>query len=203
MTKPRVLIGLPTMGSISVLLAVNIMAWLSQAAQKKHMDIGVYPTLRVQPVDNARNQIVEEFLKSNYTHLFFVDSDTIPPVDALDRLLAMDKDIATAITPIVEMDEKGEPWRKWNVVDQTDTNVQPNTGIIEAKGAGSSCILIKRSVFERLDKPYYSFITATSSQGNEKQVSEDIHFIVKALNKGIKTYADTSIIAKHEKVFIF
>lgn len=191
------------MGSIHILLAVNIMAWLSQANKKGHMNVGVYPTLRVQPVDNARNQIVDEFLASTYTHLFFVDADTIPPTDALDKLLAMNKDIATAITPIVEMDEKGEPWRKWNCVDQNDQNVKPNTGILEVKGAGSSCILIKRSVFERLDKPYYQFIMATSSQGNEKQVSEDVHFIVKALNKGIKTYADTSIICKHAKEFIF
>lgn len=202
MSKPKVAIGLPTMGYIHTLLAINIMSWLSQALKKGDKNIGVIPTIRTQPVDNARNEIVEDFLKSDYTHLLFLDADTIPPQDALDRLLAHDKDIISAITPIVEMDDKGEPWRKWNVVDQNDKHVQPNTGIIQAKGIGSSCILIKRRVFEALDKPYYRFLYKDDN-GKDVVVSEDIHFIAKALSKGFVAYADTSIICKHEKVFLF
>ena len=39
-------------------------------------------------IDTARNNLVELFLKTDAEYLFFLDSDTCPPVDAVDRLLA-------------------------------------------------------------------------------------------------------------------
>lgn len=38
-------------------------------------------------IDTARNNLVELFLQSDCEYLFFLDSDTCPPFDAVDRLL--------------------------------------------------------------------------------------------------------------------
>ena len=201
----QVLIGLPTMSSIHVMLAAVIMSWLAQAGREKDIGISLYPTICVQPVDNARNEIVEEFLsKPHFTHLLFLDSDTIPPQTALKRMLAHDKDIVTALTPIVESDDGVNFYLKCNVVDFDDKHVQPGKGLIPAKAAGSSCILIKRKVFEGLDKPYYRFAYKdetgrTEIQGKPLIVSEDIHFTVRALGKGFHMFADTDLICKHFK----
>lgn len=198
--KPKVLIGLPTMSSVHVLLMVTIMSWLTDAFQMGDMSVGVYPTMSVQPVDNARNQIVDEFLASDYTHLLFIDADTIPPPDALRKLLAHDLPIVSAITPIVELDENSNMfYRVWNCVGLDDKHVKKNEGLKEIKGAGSSCILIKREVFEKMEKPYYRFLYTQSLGGQDKIVSEDIHFVVKAINAGIKPYTDTDIICRHYK----
>lgn len=202
--KAKVLIGLPTMSSMHTWLVMTLLSWVSE----NKISLGVYPTLSVQPVDNARNEIVEEFLKGDYTHLLFIDSDTIPPQDGLYKLLEDDRAIVTGITPIIEHDEKRSGsdssgfYKKWNCVDMQDKEVQPNSGLIPIKGAGSSFILIKRVVFEKLTKPYYRFLYQDDNK-KDVIVSEDIHFIAKALGAGIQAWADTSVICKHYKPIVW
>lgn len=207
-TKPNILIGLTTMGSIHTFLAIRIMAWLAEAYRSGEYGIAVYPTICVSPVDNARNEVVKEFLKSDCTHLLFIDSDTIPPQDAIDKLLAHDRDIVTAITPIIEHDEKKQNngangfYKKWNAVTLDEKFTMPNIGLVQIKGCGSSCILIKRKVLETMEAPWYRFLYS-ADDGREVTVGEDVHFILKATKLGFKAYADTSIICGHEKKIIW
>ena len=209
MKKPKILIGLPTMSSIHIMLAVQIMAWIAEAYRGSDFELMVYPTVAVQPVDNARNEIVREFLKTDCTHLLFIDSDTLPPRDAIKKLLDINQPIVSAITPIVEIDEKTkEPWRKWNCVGMDDNHVQPNTGVVPIKGAGSSCILIKREVFNKIPEPWYRFRYEDDNgkkqfMGQPLIISEDIHFIMQAVSRGIPAFCDTSIICGHNKSIIF
>lgn len=208
MNKPvKVLIGLPTMGSIDVLLASVILRWTAEAIVNKDKGLSVYPTVAVQPVDNARNEIVKTMLFEDFTHLLFIDSDTIPPLDGLDKLLAHDVPIVSGLTPIIELDERRKNdsngfYKKWNCVDQNDQHVQPNTGVVPIKGAGSSFILIKREVFEKMPAPWYRFIYKDDS-GRDVNVSEDIHFVIKAIGLGYKPIADTSVICNHRKSILW
>lgn len=207
MRKPKVLIGLPTMGSVHVMLMVLINSWVAEAAMEGVYDLSVYPTMGVSPVDNARNHIVEEFLKTDCTHLLFIDSDTIPPKNALKKLLAAKKDIVSALTPIIEHDEnrvndsKGF-YRKYNVVGFNDKHVNEHIGLVPCKGAGSSCILIAREVFEKLERPWYRF-QYQDDNGVPVIVGEDILFTAKALAAQIVPYVDTSIICGHSKSIIW
>lgn len=209
MKQAKVLIGLPTMGHLHTWLSMTLLAWVAQS----RVPLRVYPTIAVQPVDNARNAIVDELLHgeaSDCTHLLFIDSDTIPPVDGLEKLLAADKDIISGITPIIENDprrnkpesECGGFYKKWNCVGMDDTHVKPNTGIVPIKGAGGSFILIKREVFEKLNKPYYRFLYQDDN-GKETMVSEDIYFIIKAISNGYQPFADTSVICSHVKPIVW
>ena len=207
-SKPRILIGLTTMGSIHTFLAVRVMAWISQAWQHKRYDLSVYPTICVSPVDQARNEVVTEFLKSDCTHLLFIDSDTIPPQDTIDKMLEHDKAVVTALTPIIDHEAKKQNngangfYKKWNAVDMNDKFTMPNIGLIPIKGCGSSCILIKRSVFEKVPKPWYRFLYSDDT-GKEIFMGEDTHFIAKCIGVGIKSYADTSIICGHSKPIVW
>lgn len=194
------------MGHIHTLLVVTITKWLAEAYRGEY-NLSIYPTLSVQPVDNARNHIVEEFLKTDCTHLFFVDSDTIPPVSALKRLLVADKDIISALTPIIEHDESRKNdsngfYRKMNVVGMNDKHVSEYMGLIPVKGAGGSCILIKREVFEKMEAPWYRF-QYQDDNGKPIIVGEDILFTAKAIALGFQPWADTSIICKHEKSILW
>lgn len=189
---------------VHTFLMMDIITWMGRAFEDQSFGISIYPTMAVQPVDNARNEIVEEFMKSDCTHLLFIDADTIPPPDAIQKLLAADKEIISGITPIVEYDEKRKGndsngfYKKWNCVDMKQKYVTPNSGTVPIKSCGSSCILIKREVFEKIEKPYYRFLYQDDN-GKEILVSEDVHFIVKAAGKGIQAYADTSVICGHFK----
>ncbi len=198
--KPHVILGLPTMSTVHTWLLADILSWMSEAYRTGEYNLGVCPTLAVCPVDRARNQIVEEFLANpEATHLFFVDADTIPPQDALLKLLRHNQPIVSGLTPIIECDPAtGESYRKWNCVGGDDKHLQPNTGIHRVRGAGGSCIMIKREVFEKMPAPWYSFLHRDDT-GKKVFVSEDLHFIARAMGLGIPAYCDTSVVAKHYK----
>lgn len=206
--KVKVIIGLPTMGHVHTLTMVVIVRWIADALLNRDKGLSVYPTMGVRPVDNARNEIVETFLSDpEATHLLFVDADTVPPMDSLDKLLAHDLPIVSAITPIIEYDkdrknDSGGFYKKWNCVGMDEKFVEPNTGLVPIKGAGSSLILIKREVFEKMPKPWYRWLHE-DDRGKEVEVGEDIHFIIKSLALGFKPMADTNIIAQHEKSILW
>ena len=205
--QPKILIAIPTMGEVNVITMTVILAWMGQAMQKGDKSLQFYPTVGVSPVDRARNEIVEEFLKSDCTHLLMVDSDTIPPLDALDKLLAHDLDIVTAITPIIEHDvsrknDSNGFYKKYNAVDMNDQFTQPNVGLIPIRGCGGSCILIKRHVFEKLPEPWFEFRNKDDT-GKKTFIGEDVYFIMMAISRGFKPMADTSIICGHKKSIIW
>lgn len=200
---PKVMIGVPTMNSVNPLLMMVLLSWVADGYRYGKYELSVYPTVNVQPVDNARNDIVEAFLKSDATHLFFIDSDTIPQLNALEKMLAHDLPIVSGLTPIVELDEETQNYyRKWNCVGMDDKHMTPNTGLRQCKGAGGSCIMIKREVFEKMKMPYYRFIYKDDT-GKDVMVSEDIYFVINALSLDIKTMADTTILANHMKNCLF
>lgn len=213
---PHILIGLPTMSNIHVLLFAVLMNWHRKAMESGKYSLSIYPSVNVQPVDNARNEIAKHFLDNpEYTHLFFIDSDTIPPPMALDKLIAADKDIISGLTPIIEHDDNykiedgrasiydsGGHFRKWNCVDENDKWVRPFTGIVPIKTFGGSCVLIKREVFAKIKEPFFRFRYEDDS-GNKTMISEDVYFAIKALAAGVQSFADTSIICKHNKSILW
>jgi len=150
------------------------------------------------PVEKARNAIAKTFLETDCTHLFQIDADTIPPLDALVKLLALDTDMATAITPIVNREEltsnlfmgsgkdgDAMPW------EEAINKKEP----FEIKGVGMACILIKREVFEKVGTPFYTdawFKDGSYCEG-------DINFCGKAIDAGFKLVVDPTIICGHYK----
>ncbi len=201
----RLLIAVPTMGSIHPILASRLIAW----GQKYGEQVSFYFTFKVAPVDRARNQIVEFFLRSEreFTHLLMIDSDTIPPVDAVDRLLSHKQPIVTGLTPILSYSEKGG-WESYDnaFVERekdgagkvTKTHIAArNTGLQEVFRCGASCLLIERSVFDALVPPYFVFETNPENTAHVR--SEDIQFCDRVREKGFAIQADTDVVAQHYK----
>lgn len=179
----KTLIGIPTMGGIHPLLALRLIAWSHETE--------VYFTYKVAPVDRARNTIVKVFLAGDYTHLFFIDSDTIPPPDALDRLLAHDVPIVSAITPIYNLEDVEQRDNCYNA----QSPISRYSGLQTIDACGASCLLIKREVFASLTPPYFRFIM--SDDNTEVLQSEDLHFCSR-LDK-YTLLADTDIVCSHIK----
>jgi GT2 family glycosyltransferase len=202
--KPKVLIAVPTMGQINTMLVNQIARWIAEAYNSKEYGIALYTTECVSPVEKAREEIVQEFLKSDCTHIFWVDSDTVPKPDALKKLLDRDEPIVSGLTAMIQYDEKRKDgdangfYKRWNCVGMDDVHLQPNTGVRYIRGAGGSCIMVKREVYEKMKAPYYEFVYKDDN-GNPTLISEDIYFIMKALKEGYKALCDTSVIAGHYK----
>ena len=203
----RLLVAVPTMGSIHPLLVSRLIRW---GQEFPNGQISFYFTFKVAPVDRARNQIVDYFLKRepSFTHLLMIDADTIPPKDAVSRLLSHDKHIVSALTPILRYDEKDG---SWSAHDNCFTNVERDcddkvtktliaergTGLKEILRCGASCLLIKRSVFDVIAKPYFDFIE--NEDGTIHKRSEDINFCDKVREAGISIFADTDVTCGHYK----
>lgn len=206
----NVLIAVPTMGAVHPILASRLIYW----GRKYPTKVQFYFTFKVAPVDRARNQIVEFFLaqragpeKRPFSHLLMIDSDTIPPIDALDRLIAHELPIVTALTPILRYKD-GQGWESFDNcfldVERdgegkviTTKIAQRGTGLQEIYRCGAACILIERSVINSLDKPYFKFITNEDNTSHVR--SEDIDFCDRVRELGFVLYADTDIACEHYK----
>lgn len=122
-------------------------------------------------ITRARNYLVDEFLRSDCTHLLFIDSDIdFNAIDIL-ALLAIDKDLIGAPYPKKSISWKNvknavlknpdiEPGLLENVVGEYVFNVVPGTKQfkvtepIEVLELGTGYMLIKREVFTKFKEAY-------------------------------------------------
>ena len=153
------------------------------------------------------------------THLFFMDSDMVFPAQALNRLLARDKDIvggcymARTETPIPHIyrfkreDEDGLIWYQAMTQELTAwIKTHPETAsaprahvfsdspdaLVRADALGTGCMLIKRRVLEGIAEPRFEF-PATGAFGGE-----DFDFCRKARAAGFEVWGDFSVQCAHE-----
>jgi hypothetical protein len=139
--------------------------------------------------EHSRNEMVLEMLEGDYTHIYFVDADTIPSLGTIDKLLAHDKDIIAGITPIWNTE------RRWNYQIEEDVPVpaaKPPTEIFTVARTGGTTILIKRGVFEKLEWPYFK----TEKRGDVYQ-TDDYYFCDKARAAGFDIWIDPTIVCDH------
>lgn len=144
-----------------------------------------------KPIARARNTIVERFLESKSTHLWMIDDSTIPPKNALKTLLSLQKPIVTGITPMVVEDKE----LHYNVFLETKGELLPLPFTdprfrgkplpFRVDACGTSCILIERSVIEKMSHPYFCDVWFQDG----KYCSEDIFFCNGAREAGYEITA--------------
>lgn len=148
-------------------------------------------------IAHNRNKLVSKFLETDCEWILFIDTDTIPPDNALDMTKHKldicsgyyyqwtNKELIPLIFKRVEggyLADVGRPTKIKNVVE------------VDATGAG--CLLINRKVFENIEKPY--FLTPYNDEGVSLS-TEDIYFFKKAIKAGYKIFVDRSVVARHIK----
>ena len=206
-TDVNVLIAVPTMRDMHVELVALLLYW-----QKKYkaFNPSFYFTDRVTPHDSARNQIVEYFFNApvKFTHLLMIDSDTIPPYDALPKLLRHDVPVLSAMVSIVGYNSKEKKWEFYDntyqdretdangVVTQTNIAIR-DTGLQKIFRCGAACLLIKREVLEALKPPYFRF--DMNEERTKHTRSEDIYFCDQVRDAGFDIYAETDVHCGHFK----
>ena len=147
-------------------------------------------------VAKQRNVGVKGFLKTDFTHLFFVDSDMILPKNALIKLLSTDKDVITGLYfqkkepffPIIG--KKSGDKLEWLVG-------YPQNSIIDVEYCGMGCCLIKRNVLEVMLPKLDVIGELPQFFSYANNLSEDIFFCDKAMDSGFKIFCDTSVKCGH------
>lgn len=201
--------GLPSNGTVC-----DFQSYMLRDIEERYKDEVelVYPKQLCQRIfhDSARCGIVEEFLDTDCDILWMIDSDIVPAKHVLD-LVTMHGDkwqVAGAPYPIF-MAQPGESQRMvvitaYKEMDPTPDGKRriapcavPDEGAEFVAGLATGCLMIKREVFEKLERPYFEFkydpITRQPIEG------EDIGFCLKMLKLGIGFFTDYSMVCKHYK----
>ena len=124
-------------------------------------------------ITRARNYLVDEFLRTDFTHMMFIDSDIHFDPNDVVALMALDKDVIGGPYPkksinwnnIAETARKHpdlNPKELENLVGEYVFNVVKGTQQfqvsepLEVMEIGTGHMLIKRQVFEKMEKEYPS-----------------------------------------------
>ena len=138
---------------------------------------------------SARTWLVRQALKAEATHLLFVDSDIMFPPDAIDRLLAHNKDIVG-----VEYNKRKFPLEK---VSKPLTE-ESATELYQGKVLGTGLMLINLDIFRKknhpMKEPWFNF--GRDSQG-QLVLGEDAWFVYTARDAGYESWIDPTIKVGH------
>jgi len=203
---PSVLIAIPNLGTIHTKLMMVLMRWMSDNQEAWDRIAIIAPTGLI-PHDNARNFCVKEFLKTDMEYLFFIDSDVVPPFDALRKLLEADQPAITGCYPSVRFNKAkdgGKDMKIYNVFrhvidDETGEMAFQNVygeGVEQVESCGGGCLLIKRNVLEAIPNNWFRF--QYWPDGLVKY-GEDIDFCNQLHVKGIPLFAHFDVICVHNK----
>jgi len=187
----NILLAVPTDCNIHVRTSVTA----SLLAQQPNV---TYIAIQSKPHDYARNNMVRLLLdQKQFTHLLMLDSDINPPLDIIERLVALDWPLASGIYPVLM--PAGLRWAianegtdgKYRLLDRLpDTD---HSFVVDAAGAG--CLLISRDIFDILSWPWFKWI----ENPDGSQMSEDIYFFHQANIAGLRVAVDPQVICQHYK----
>ncbi len=151
------------------------------------------------PFDHARNTAVMHGLNLGADYIFSLDSDVIPPPDAIHRLLARNQPIVSGMycrrSPphAVPVAMRNGGWM---------TEFTPGA-LEEVELVGAGCLLVRREVFERVPpqragKPWYDWrVDLRDLQDMGPHLSEDFTWNHHVRSHGYKVYVDTSVQCLH------
>jgi len=149
-------------------------------------------------IDQIRNLIADWTVKG-FDYLFSVDSDIAFSSDTLRKLLSHNKDIVSGlyiqrkpgqhILEVYETNDQG--W--WGVSNIPYGKIK-DKGLVEIQACGFGCVLVKTEVMKSIGYPQFKYHSALN---HNHTISEDVDFCRKALLKGFRIWADTSIKCKH------
>ncbi len=135
----------------------------------------------------GRNIIVEQALLNNCTHILFIDDDMAYKPGALNQLLEHDQDIVSGLyfsrmypfQPLIfdAIEEKGFRTRFLH-------GDEPR--LLKIVGAGMGFCLVKMSVFQRMEKPWFRL-----GELDSEHWCDDTGFFKRANEAGINVYCDT------------
>jgi hypothetical protein len=143
---------------------------------------------------SGRNKIVQAARDAGCTDILFVDDDMMMRPEALKQLLEHDKDIVTGLylqrahphRPLIfdEVGDNGEALYSYLEGDEPRLK--------EIKNAGMGFVLIKMSVFDKLEKPYFRL-----GELDPEQWCDDIGFFNRVTKTGVKMYCDMECLVGH------
>lgn len=173
-------------------------------------DIGITERMLI---DDARNLLTETFLKGSSEWIFWMDSDMTFPEDTLVKLFKVAEDKQAKMVTGIYYQRKGLNypvlWSRGEYLEESGTQTGLNSPRavtnkyvgtfafphpdkkepFKAHAAGFGCVLVHRSVFEIMPRPWFKFIKG--------ECSEDFYFFVNAHELGYDLWVEPTIDLGH------
>ena len=136
-------------------------------------------------VGEMRETLADEMVIAGADILFWIDSDTCPPINMLERMLTIFEKFEDieAITGLYTF--KVPPFlpHVYSNYDAKEDKFDiaggfPLKKLFEVQGAGFGCLAIKTKVFKRITKPWFDF--------DSKKHGEDLYFFRKFFIEKVK-----------------
>lgn len=173
-------------------------------------DIGITERMLI---DDARNLLAETFLKGSSEWIFWMDSDMTFPEDTLVKLFKVAEEKNAKLVTGVYYQRKGMNypvlWSRGEDLEESGTKtglnnpraltnkyvgtfIFPDLNKKEpftAHAAGFGCVLVHRSIFEVMARPWFKFLKG--------ECSEDFYFFVNAHELGYDLWVEPTIDLGH------
>lgn len=167
----------------------------------------------------ARNEAVQQFVDGDTDWLWWIDTDMGFAPDTVDRLMASADPVERPVVGAlafsqreVELDGMGgyrcEPcptlFRWAEVADGrsgfTAWTDYPSNQLVQVAGTGAACILIHRTVFEKVAAEHGSnWYSRMVNPSTGQLISEDLSFCARVAAAGIPVHVDTGVKTSHLK----
>jgi len=181
----KLTIAIPTSSGISPQTMLSVFTAVSVLNFPVRLDI-----ITSCYVHDARNKMVDRAVASGSTHLLFVDSDISFPKDAVQKLIAQDKDV---IGGMYNRREEGN--LPTILMEEGDKLVIPETVPTETFpvfATGTGFMLIKLASLSKVEYPYFWF-----GVHKDRMLGEDAWFCRQVQKAGLTVWCDPTLGIKH------
>ena len=167
--------------------------------EEKKIPYTIYFSVYDSLVARSRNDLVDNFLKTDCTHILMIDADQGWTPEAVPNMLSLDKDCLTAA--VISRKPNAEEYAIKIDTNQDMTPLVNDQGLIKCSSNGVAFAMIKREVFETIkaDNPYNQSVYPYFQHFYGKDGShygEDTYFI-NEWNKIGETWIYPDITFKH------
>ncbi len=208
-SRPEVLLAVPSVeGWVHAGLVERMFLW-SQRSGEEFYGLTRWIPIGLKPNDHVRNTVIRHFLhEGEWTHLFMVDHDTVPPPHALDALLRAEKDVISGVTPVRLCDPGDGQMKlvpavyKWGKASDGSTGYMPwgGTGLCTVDAVGASCLLLTREILT--DMPMGGWFRVLFNNQGLMELGQDLSFCEQLHDRGVPIYADFEVQCDHVKTMV-
>ena len=192
MSGTKVFVATPMYGGMCSGFYMQSVMQLQQVLSMRGYHMAVSMMFNESLITRGRNALVHQFLKTDFTHLLFIDADIRFDPNHVAMLFDANKDVISGIYPKKEinwhsvqeavkrdvpMDQLKHHTGSWviNLVGYQASVDVPQNEPLEVWAGGTGMMLIKRQVFETLAEHVPSYLNDVTDLHNAMQPRERIH----------------------------
>jgi len=189
--KPKIFIATPMYGGMCAGFYTQSIIQLLTTCQANGIDAEFSFMFNESLITRARNSLTNSFLKTDCTHLMFIDADIRFRADDIIHMIRAEKDIICGIYPKKEINwhsvkaamDRGVPFDQLkshtgsfvvNLVNYVGEVTVPVNEPVEIFNGGTGFMLIKREVFDKLGESVPSYSNDVVDLGGKMKQSEPI-----------------------------